>query len=269
MIIILEKFSGKVKIIQAAQKGAAAARNLAYAHANGDYIIFFDSDDLIDPGYLSSQIKKCLQSPGSVVVSKWGRFYNDDVNSYKEDKNIIKSDLSFYEWVVQYWTYNKHTTPPGRVIIPKEIIETAGLWNESLSLNDDLDFYTRIFSCARKIIYNDEAHFYYRSGINGLSSKTKGYTYQLSNFNSLNEATGRALSIYRKDRSIQKACANMWQLFVYENYPRNKDLVNKAKTMIKELGGSDFEFPCGGLTRNISNLLGWKTTKYIKLLLSN
>ena len=263
---ILNKYAGKIKALKAVKKGAAAARNLAFQQASGSFIIFFDSDDLINAEFVSSQVQKNLQNPGSVVVSKWGRFYDDNMESFREDQNIIKADLSFYDWIIQYWTFNNHMTPPGRVLIPRTIVETAGLWNESLSLNDDFAFYTRIFSCARKIVYNDEGCFYYRSGIGGLSSKTKGHHYQLSNFNSINESISRAVSKYPEDASIKKACANVWQLFVYENYPYNKDMVKHAKDHIKLLGGADYAFPCGGVTKSFSSIFGWKMTKFIKLL---
>lgn len=266
-VAILEKYADKVKTVHAVKRGAAAARNLAYAHASGTYIVFFDSDDLINTQYLSTQIQKALPNPSCVVVSKWGRFYNDEIKSFKEDKNIIKSDLSFYNWIIQYWTYNNHTTPPGRVLLPRAIVESAGLWSESLSLNDDLDFYARAFSCAQKIVYNDEACFYYRSGVGGLSSKTNGYHYQLSNFNSVLKATSLAELMYSNDKQIKKACANMWQLFIYDNYPRNKDLIEQAMENIIRLGGADYKFPCGGVTKYISKVVGWKMAKHIKLLL--
>jgi glycosyltransferase involved in cell wall biosynthesis len=264
---VLNSFGAKVRVLQAEKKGAAAARNQAFRNSKGEYIVFFDADDLLPHNYLSSQVKKLKQHPGKVVICNWGRFY-DDVNTYKEDPNIIKSDLSFYDWIVKYWTFNNHTTPPGRIMLPRSVIEQAGLWKEELSLNDDLDFYSRMFAAAGTIIFNDETSFYYRSGISGLSSKKKGYNYQLSNLRSIESATELALGVYPDDVKIKKACANMWQQFIYDHFPHNKELLRYANNKINELGGADFPYPAGGVTKILSKTIGWKITSYIKLMTS-
>jgi glycosyltransferase involved in cell wall biosynthesis len=265
---ILADYSPKIVVLNAKGKGASAARNQAFLHSKGDYIIFFDADDLISPGYLSSQVTEIVNYKNSVVIAKWGRFYGG-VENFKEDPNLIKSSLSFHDWILGYWMFNNHMTPPGRVILPRHIVNSAGLWDESLSLNDDFDFFARIFNVASKIVYNDSACFYYRSGVGGISSRVKGYEYQQSNFRSIDKATRLALERYVSDEKINRACANVWQLFVYENYPENSELRKEAIKKIDELGGADFPFPSGGLSAKAVRLMGWKLFKRIKKLKRN
>ncbi|MEI6946650.1 glycosyltransferase family A protein [Paraflavisolibacter sp. H34] len=260
---ILERYAARVNSFHARRKGAAAARNQAYQHSTGAFIVFLDSDDLLNPGYVSSQVARAVQQPASVVVSKWGRFYRHP-QDFREDRFIVKSDLTFHDWIVRYWTANRHMTSPGRVLIPRSIVEKAGPWNEALSLNDDLDFYVRVFSCAEKIRYNEQACLYYRSGIGGLSSKTRGYPYQLSNWTSIENATALAMARYGDDPKVKRACANMWQLFIYDNYPDNMDLVQSAKARIRQYGGADYAFPAGGWTKLLCRMVGWRMVKQVK-----
>ncbi|RYG52720.1 MAG: glycosyltransferase family 2 protein, partial [Chitinophagaceae bacterium] len=228
---ILNSFAGRIKVYEATKRGAGAARNLAFEKCSGDYIVFFDADDLISHNYVSSQVSK-VSDHQCVVICQWGRFHLGP-EDFKENADIVKSDLTLYEWVLHYWTHNLHTTPPGRVLIPRGILKSAGLWDEELSLNDDLDFFTRVFHSSRSILYNDDAVFLYRSGINGVSSKTRGWTYQLSNWKSFEKATSLVSSSYPGDQKIRRACANMWQQFVYGCYPGNRLLIREANGRIK------------------------------------
>lgn len=263
---LLSKFSSTITVLEAPNFGAAAARNFAFKHANGEYIVFFDADDLIFPNYVSTQLSS-IRDKNAVAICKWGRFFQIK-ESFQEDRNIVKRSMSFHEWIIHYWTYNLHTTPPGRILIPRGLLINAGLWDETLSLNDDLEFFTRVFASATEIVYNDDTCFFYRSGINGLSSKTKGYKYQVSNCKSFDKATKLAIDRFGNDPAIKKACANMWQQFVYENYPNNKDLITYANTQIRLYGGSEFPFPAGGFSALLAKIAGWKITKRFQLILA-
>jgi len=255
----------KIIISKSTNKGASAARNQAFALSKGDLIIFFDADDLIDKNFIAGQLEALGSNTDSVVISKWGRFYNNDLKTFSEDPFIIKSSLTFRQWVENYWTNVTHTTPPGRLLVPRKIIEEAGLWNEGLSLNDDFEFFTRIFSLSKLIIYNNKSTFYYRSGIGGLSSKKSDTSYN-SYFNSVKLAVNVAIEKLGNDRLIALACSNVWKMFVYEVYPRLSYLTTAAEDEIKRLGGAKIEFPSGGKTRTLVSLLGWKLVKRIKSL---
>lgn len=52
-----------------ANKGASAARNFGLEKAKGEYILFLDDDDLIDPGMIESSLKVFDQQPGIDVVT--------------------------------------------------------------------------------------------------------------------------------------------------------------------------------------------------------
>lgn len=252
---------------QALNKGASAARNVAYQNSTGKYIVFFDADDLINTTFIESQLKS-LKDTDSVVISTWGRFYGNNITTFSPDKQVIPHNMDFYAWIINYWTHNQHTTPPGRLLIPKKLIERAGLWNENLSLNDDFDFYTRIFVECRMIIYNPDAIFYYRSGISGLSSKKTAEAYN-SLYQSIDISLINVLKKFPDDVLIKKACASILKQFIYQVYPYCNDLLKRAEKSLYDLGGSEYLFPAGGFSLKLSKFLGWKISKKIKILLKN
>ncbi|MES2650187.1 MAG: glycosyltransferase family 2 protein [Bacteroidota bacterium] len=266
-IKIIQEFAEKDQRIQleiATSKGASAARNQAYNLSKGDCIVFFDADDWIPENFITSQLQT-LKSDQDVVVAKWGRFYENELSTINIDQSQLNQDFSFQDWILNYWINISHMTCPGRVLIPKAIIEHSGLWDEDLSLNDDFTFFTRIFSNSKLIRYNANSTFYYRSGINGLSSKKGDQAYE-SLFNSLTRAINVAQSKLQERNELNICYANLLQNFIYETYPYKPDLINKANDLIKTLGGSNLKFPAGGKTKLINSIFGWKLVKKIKNL---
>lgn len=253
----------RIKILKNKKKGACSARNFAYQNASGEYFIFFDADDLVEADFIKTQLNTLGAAGSNVVVSNWGRFTGNSVSTFQIDPFIIKHDMSFYEWIINYWTFYKHTTPPGRVLMPRTIIEKAGLWNENLSLNDDFEFFTRIFLNSSLIQYNDKGIFYYRSGVGGLSSIVSSKAYE-SYFNTLDLSLKRVQERFPNDKNIALACANLWQMFIYHIYPYKKNMSKRAEAEVQRLGGANIRFPAGGKTEFLLKTVGWRLTKHIK-----
>ena len=256
----------RVTVLDFENRGAATARNIAYKHSKGDYIIFFDADDCVAADFISSQLNALSRRTDCIAVSAWGRFYRSVQEDFKLNKELIDRPCTLEDWIVANWYSSQHNTPPGRLLIPRVIVERAGLWNESLSLNDDFEFFTRIALNAAKIIPNPEAVYCYRSGINGLSN-TKSDEAYLSLFESMKLSFDLAIGKYGTNSEVRRACANQWQSYIYEVYPRLPEQHLKAQEAIKKLGGADFKYPAGGLTSLLIKFLGWKVAKNLKLIL--
>ncbi|WP_316797801.1 glycosyltransferase family A protein [Pedobacter frigidisoli] len=247
------------------RSGAASARNLAYQKSTGEYIIFFDGDDLIPKDFIQLQVESNNYQRDVVVVSGWGRFYHDDTESFKEEP-IFKEELSFKQWILRYWQACNPMTTPGRILMHRSIVDQAGLWNERLNLNDDLEFFTRVFLKTSKIIMNPAALFFYRSGIKGLSDK-KGEAAYHSLYHSVYLSTQYAIKAYGEQENIKTCCANMLQSCIYEIYPTNKPLIKEIERHVISLGGSSIKPESGGITFIFNSIFGWKLTKRIKALL--
>ena len=256
-------YNDKIKIIDKPNTGAADTRNVAFQASSGNYVIFFDADDLVPENFIESQFSKINNEKDVVVVAKWGRFYHGDLSTYKTAPENVNQDMTFTQWINAYWRYNKHTTPPGRVLLSREIVNKAGLWNTKLTLNDDFDFFVRAFSKAKVIRFNSDTTFYYRSGnpsLSGLKSEKaaqSSLTSILSGIVIARENTGMG-------EDIKRSCANMLQAFVYEFYPHYPSLVYQAEEEISNLGGSDFKIQGGKMLKFLSFLVGWKTAKKIQ-----
>jgi len=259
---ILKSYSDtRLAVLQNPRKNAASARNHSFLNSAGKYIVFFDADDWIPNDFIECQLK-CIKSENDIVAANWGRFYRDDLSSFKSDPNVMQVNLTYEEWILAYWNTAAHITPPGRLFFSRKLVEQTPLWDESLTLNDDFQFFNELFFHCDRIIYSN-SDFYYRSGIEGLSSK-KSEFFHLSNYYSLKRGIELALLKYPNSENIKICCANMWQNLKYQIYPSYTKLIDRVDEELAKLPSPNFKFPAGGITKILNLLFGWKLTTTLK-----
>jgi glycosyltransferase involved in cell wall biosynthesis len=257
----------RLKVIQQSNKGAAAARNLAYKNSTGEFIKFFDADDLLNSDAIEKQVELLLKNPGCIISAQWGRFYDNDVRTFKPSPESVWQNMNGVDWIVESWRKGESMTQPGIFLLPRTLIDQIGLWDENLSLVDDLEFYTKMILNSKKVIFCDASVLYYRSGIsNNLSGRKSEKAFQ-SALSSVEMGCTYLLEKENTQRT-RRAAATMLQGIVYNTYPDYPVVYKKAQNKVKELGGSSLPFPAGGVTKIFVQLLGWKITAYLKKLLN-
>lgn len=242
--------------------GAAASRNIGYKNSKGTLIKFLDADDFIDPEMIANQVALATDE-NNIISAQWGRFLNDDVNTFKLSPETCWQTMPSGDWACASWRNANAMTNPGIFLIPKKIIEKAGLWDETLSLLDDTEYFMKTILAADKVIFSNNSTLYYRSGLNNSLSRTRTRKGFESAFTAIEKASQTLLS-KRNDHAAKLACANNWQLFIYDHYPNFPDLTDKAEVYIQQLTTPDLPFPSGGYTKFLLNFLNWKIIKSIK-----
>jgi glycosyltransferase involved in cell wall biosynthesis len=255
-----------VRVIAQKNKGASAARNEAFRHAKGAFIKFLDADDLMNEVMIARQVELAVLNPECVISASWGRFYTEDPTNFVLSNAPCYPDLPGPVWLSRAWVKGDAMMQPGIFLIPAALIHRAGPWDESLSLIDDLDFFTRTILVSEKVIKAGEAVLYYRSGLTGSLSGRKSATAVDSAFRSIDKAT-KCLFAVDNGPEAKLACANVWQNFIYDIYPDHADFTQRAEDRVKNYQGSDLAFPCGGWTRVLRFLLGWRRTRRLKKLI--
>jgi glycosyltransferase involved in cell wall biosynthesis len=65
----------RIKVVESERRGPGAGRNEALKHAAGDWVLFLDADDLIEPNHLSDLLNAAMRSPSaSIVAGAWWQF---------------------------------------------------------------------------------------------------------------------------------------------------------------------------------------------------
>ena len=169
------------------KKGASSCRNYSFELSKGKYIQYLDSDDVISGSKLEAQLEVLFQeSNATCVICKWGIFDNDiSKDNIRENlpyyKNI-NSPKEFFNILGEHGLY----IPIHSYLIPRDLVVNAGKWNETLSINDDGEFFTRLLLRVDKILYVEKATVFYRKnngfGLSSYSSeklKKLKYSWQL------------------------------------------------------------------------------------------
>lgn len=155
-------------------KGGNSCRNIGLEVAQGEYIQFLDSDDLLASNKFEEQVRALSNYPGNTVATcKWGRFttIQEHLNSKPNEPTYISSDGALKLFDV----FGKHSIwfPPHVYLTRRSVIEKAGYWNEDLKMNQDGEFFARVLLSASQIVFVPTTEVYYRRHTGGNTSSWK------------------------------------------------------------------------------------------------
>lgn len=146
-------------------KGAASCRNFGLEKAKGDFIQYLDSDDLLMSNKFEEQLKLLKEetSTGIIVSCKWGSFNNASQLKVKKKWNSYGNYHPAVKILFTFGKFNEYL-PLMTYLIPKELCLLAGPWEESLSYNDDGEYFSRVLLHAKKLLFCKQTEAYYRAG---------------------------------------------------------------------------------------------------------
>src|SRR5207247_10763096 len=107
------------------------------------------------------------ESDSAVSTCEWGRVYNDDPSTFNLNHQSVWQDMEPTDWLVESWMDARPMMQPGLFLTPRPVLERSGLWDETLSLIDDFEFFARVLCHSSEVRFAPEARLYYRSGIEG------------------------------------------------------------------------------------------------------
>jgi glycosyltransferase involved in cell wall biosynthesis len=254
--------SSKIRIFTQTNQGAAAARNHALRLAQGDYIQFLDADDLIAPDKIEQQVKLLqTNSPNCIASGSWARFY-DNLTTATFKPEPLWQDMKPVDWLVCAW--NGHwMMHPAAWLVPRSIAEAAGSWDETLSLNDDGEYFCRVVLASRFVKFCTEAKSYYRSGLPGSLSDWKSDAAYASAYRAIAQCSQQLLH-YEDSSRTRQVCATLFQRFIYETYPAVPILRQQAQQQVQNLGGTPLKPTGSPMFQYLSSLIGWRMAKWIQ-----
>src|SRR4030065_1887949 len=121
-------------------KGEAGARNTGIMHAEAKYIAFLDDDDTWLPEKLKSQLDVLEKNTLKVGGIYSGYIVKDCDDPRKSYTKIPAKRGDIYKDLL----IKNSIGPPSTVVVRRECIETAGLFDANIFYGVDHDFYLRI-----------------------------------------------------------------------------------------------------------------------------
>ena len=260
---VIRRFrAANLTLVEQSNRGQTAALNACLAHAHGSYVQYLDADDLIGPDKIERQLTRLIGHPRAVASAEWGRFHLEPENTRFEPETVWR-DLDPLEWLVQSLADGLGMMLPALWMIPMEIVRAVGPWNESLSLNNDAEYFTRVLLAADQVLFCAGARCYYRSGINGNLSGQKTAKAWASQLRVLElcEAYLRA----REDSDRVRRCfALAWQHLAHSSYPYDCAIAEKAVACARRLHSVRIKPDGGGAFKIASRLVGWRIARRLQ-----
>lgn len=252
------------KIVLQEGKGASAARNRALAEAQGQFVLFLDSDDLIGSRHIERLIARMDGSDDCIAMGEWDRIVSTPDDAAFPHRETYR-DWTGTDFLIEDWSAGRPMTQCGTFLIPRARIEKLGGWDERLTLNDDFEFFARLLAGDCRLRFAPRARLYYRSSVAGSLSGRKSRAAVESACLSLLLGTKHLLAAEDSPRS-QLAAANMLKTFDYTIYPAYPALRRKVCQRVKELGGSTLapDGPPG--FHKLHRFVGWKGARLVENL---
>ena len=181
---------------QEPNQGASWARNRGANMASGDYILFFDSDDVMEP-YMIERYAEVAIKAGADMVG--GRADVIDLNGGRHENPYYETDLLannlFHACMV-----------PSRCLLRRRLCESVGWWNVYLNVWDDWEFSMRMLLNNPKVaFYGNEvcSHvFLQRRSITGTDFSSKAGEWERA-IDAVEQAVRLAAGAAEKERLLK------------------------------------------------------------------
>ena len=133
-------FGGKLQVVfNEANRGANYSRNRGVNLASSSYVAFLDSDDTWSTDYLKNVVEVIKKNNAEFVTTNYQVVHEDGILPPTFDRvkfqsgNIAKKEL-----------FQDYVGPTSTVVISKNVIISAGLFDEQLPARQDYDMWIRV-----------------------------------------------------------------------------------------------------------------------------
>jgi glycosyltransferase involved in cell wall biosynthesis len=178
----------RIRLVVSPRRGPGAARNFGLDHACGEWVLFLDADDLIEPEHLAALLRAGEgQRDVAVIAGAWKEFSDNTPEimlthrpatfGFKH-KDLLARALSLAPWILH------------AAIIKRSNLSAGNRWPEQLDgcPDEDTAFWFSLLLDS-PVMWTDSAHASYRrfavnsrSGFGDLLIRTKGYA-QIMEYN--------------------------------------------------------------------------------------
>ncbi|QKJ64801.1 glycosyltransferase family 2 protein [Flavobacterium sp. M31R6] len=187
------------------KKGANACRNYGFELSKGEYVKWFDSDDIMHPDFLEKQVE-VLENNNELnfCASQSLTFHKDSEIRTKNGANRNPKHSLILSYLVK-----NHYFFTGAPLWRKEYFHQKDLFDENLSDSHESDFHFRMLLYFPKYIYTNDFLFSIRRGNESITQ----------NIENKKSSLDSKIIFFSKARKL-----------INEQHVEDKDLINKYLT---------------------------------------
>lgn len=167
----LSNLHSNVSYLVSPKVGLSEARNFGVQHATGDYIIFIDSDDFMEPDMIQTLLQAKLENNADIAYCNYILEYEDGTirHSFPDTGAISEKDslCCAYEIITEISTSSACVR-----IFDRDFLKTHS-FPEGVCYEDHLCMYRWMAEC-KKIVHIDRPLYHYCIRANGITGTTAG-----------------------------------------------------------------------------------------------
>lgn len=156
-----ESFGPPVRVIRQANHGPGAARNRGLAEAKGEFIHFFDSDDLALANLHRIQLEALERSNADVAYSPWVKARLDPLHGVQPTNHVLQAgglpSGSLVRALLTNWS-----TVPTALLIRKRLAEGVGGFPTNLLCGEDQLFFLGLLLANARVVHTPDTLVLYR-----------------------------------------------------------------------------------------------------------
>jgi len=230
---ICQEYASKDKRVEAyhqENQGVAAARNALLEHVRGDYVIWVDSDDWIEPDMIEFLVSQANNSGADVVTC--GNVINDAPTSKQFTTQTIDREHAVHQFL-------RHIELRGSLC--NKLVKTTLLHNEQfhhgISYGEDALFCWSFIQKLNKMLFTDRQLYHYRMNQQSLSHGIFGPK-KMSGYEVWNSISKDAITAWPKyaDDACARFCVEMTLLIrdaAKTNYAYDEN-IEKLQTVLRK-----------------------------------
>jgi len=158
---MVESFGGTVRLIRQANRGPAAARNTGYRESRGEFIHFFDSDDIALPNKHEVQLRALQKNGADIAFGPWvkGKI---GVASFEAENHVLQQaglpEGDLVKALLTHWSIVPHAC-----IFRRSIVEKVGGFPEELFGTEDQLMFLRCLLAGAQVVHSPDTLELYRT----------------------------------------------------------------------------------------------------------
>lgn len=178
---ICDQYSQKdnrIRVVHKENGGASLARNCGIDNAKGEFVMFVDSDDYIEPEMLETHIA-LMENDVDLTVTSLDIISNQETRKYCMP-NKIYTTIQYFEDMGKKSYPELCASSPCCKLFRKSILYKFGIvYKKDMSLGEDTFFNTEYLNHCKKVVASDRILYHYtKENDNSLFSRFQENTYK-------------------------------------------------------------------------------------------
>jgi glycosyltransferase involved in cell wall biosynthesis len=163
--VIKQMQNDRIQLIEQQNAGVSEARNKGLDYSQGEYIVFFDADDLMTPAFLEARVNALVKDPKIGFVGGLVETFPERTNTCKAVAAEPQKEIFFFEKL--------KVTIPSNYLFRKILLMEKGVrFNPALSSTADRFFILQLSQYAKGIgLETEEGKLLYRVSESSMSHK--------------------------------------------------------------------------------------------------